>query len=551
MRSQRVTVACRLTAGVLLTFHACVVCCLIPRLSATYNEPAHICAGLACWYVGAYDMYHVNPPLPRMVATAPLLSQSDICLEAVSRTRYQPGKRNEFEIGKFFAETNAADFHRIVCLARFAGVFWITLGGLVVWLWADSLFGSLGGLLSLTLWTFEPTLTAHAALATPDVPAAVMGLVATYSFAHLLRAGTWFHAYLAGLLLGCALLCKFTLLLLAPLWFIVWLLMACRKNQKSPHGVSATGQLARVCVVALLAWLTLNAGYGFNGTGTPLNQLAFESKSFSKAFKVLNDSWASNLPSPVPTAFIRGIDTQQVDFEGRMTSRLMGESRNHGWWYYYLYAFAIKSPIGHLAIYSFALITILFRRVPIPLVLWTFPLLVVAIASSKTGFTNHLRYILPAYPFIMVISGAVMANSIGNRRIRILRNGFVAVCLLCSVASVSQAYPHLIGYFNETIGGSKEGWRHLGDSNVDWGQDWIFLRDWLAEHPNMRPIHIELINHVDKQLYLGRKYPSPETGMSGYAVIDAQSLVDGNQWLLEHPIVARIGTSIFVFKVHP
>ena len=41
------------------------------------------------------------------------------------------------------------------------------------------------------------------------------------------------------------------------------------------------------------------------------------------------------------------IDVQRRDFEsfGR-TSYLRGVFRDHGWWYYYLYALAIKVPLG-------------------------------------------------------------------------------------------------------------------------------------------------------------------------------------------------------------
>lgn len=537
-------VVCRLVAGVLLLFHACVILYLIPRWSVTYNEPGHISAGLACWYNGDVDLYRVNPPLPRMVATVPLLNQPGICLEALTRLRGQPGKR-EYEIGKFFADTNALDFHQIVCRARLAGVFWITLGGVVVWRWADSAFGPLGGLLALALWTFEPTLTAHAALATADVPATGMGLVATYAFAYVLRTATWFHTYVAGVLLGCALLCKFTLLLLPLSWAIIWILTWRHKSQYAVHAMSAGKRVARVVAIGFLAWLTLNVGYGFSGIGTSFGKLGFGSKCFG----ALSNRWISSLPCPVPTAYICGIDTQQRDFEGGMISYLRGESRDHGWWYYYLYAFGVKSPLGCLAIYGLAVAMIVILRVPISPLLWTFPVLIAVVASTKTGFTNHLRYMLPVYPYIMIMSGAVMSNAI--HRLRISRNVFVVSALLCSAVSVSCTYPNLIGYFNEVVGGSSEGWQHLGDSNVDWGQDWIFLRDWIAAHPDMRPIHISLINHVDKQLYLRQQYPLPRMGMSGYAVVDAQSLIREYQWLLAHRIVARIGTSIFVFEVRP
>ena len=113
------------------------------------------------------------------------------------------------------------------------------------------------------------------------------------------------------------------------------------------------------------------------------------------------------------------------------------------------------------------------------------------------------------------------------------------------------AYPHLLGYFNASVGGGSEGWRHLADSNVDWGQDWIFLRDWLAANEDLYPVHVALMGHVDSQLYLRRQYPLPTEDMSGYAVVDVQNLTRKYSWLSEYPVVDRIGTSIFVVEVRP
>ena len=40
-------------------------------------------------------------------------------------------------------------------------------------------------------------------------------------------------------------------------------------------------------------------------------------------------------------------------------------------------------------------------------------------------------------------------------------------------------YPHYLAYFNELAGGPKNAISLLGDSNIDWGQDLIGLRDYL------------------------------------------------------------------------
>jgi hypothetical protein len=47
-------------------------------------------------------------------------------------------------------------------------------------------------------------------------------------------------------------------------------------------------------------------------------------------------------------------------------------------------------------------------------------------------------------------------------------------------------------HFNEVAGGPLGGPKHLLHSNIDWGQDLIFLRRWLADHPEATPLRVAL-----------------------------------------------------------
>ena len=41
--------------------------------SPTYNEPAHLVAGISYWQFGRFDVYSVNPPLVKLVAAIPVM----------------------------------------------------------------------------------------------------------------------------------------------------------------------------------------------------------------------------------------------------------------------------------------------------------------------------------------------------------------------------------------------------------------------------------------------------------------------------------------------
>ena len=43
-------------------------------------------------------------------------------------------------------------------------------------------------------------------------------------------------------------------------------------------------------------------------------------------------------------------------------------------------------------------------------------------------------------------------------------------------------FPFYISYFNETIGGSINGYKYVADSNLDWGQDLKRLAEYVEEN---------------------------------------------------------------------
>jgi len=47
--------------------------------------------------------------------------------------------------------------------------------------------------------------------------------------------------------------------------------------------------------------------------------------------------------------------------------------------------------------------------------------------------------------------------------------------LAATVASALSVYPHQLAYFNEIAGGPQNGHGHLLHSNLDWGQDLLFV----------------------------------------------------------------------------
>jgi len=61
-------------------------------------------------------------------------------------------------------------------------------------------------------------------------------------------------------------------------------------------------------------------------------------------------------------------------------------------------------------------------------------------------------------------------------------------------------YPHYFAFFNELVGGPKNGHRVLLDSNLDWGQDLRGLKRWM-DHNGVKKIHFLYFGKADPQYY--------------------------------------------------
>jgi hypothetical protein len=313
-----------------------------------------------------------------------------------------------------------------------------------------------------------------------------------------------------------------------------------RRREREQSARPAAWQLALLLV---LAWDVLNLGYLFQGTMIPLGEFPFQSETLS-GVPVLPEgdeqgprgtgnrfagTWLGSLPVPLPWDYVIGLDVQKLDFEKRKWSYLCGEHRLGGWWYYYVAALALKAPLGYWLIAAVAVwYSLRHAQSAIPradrLVLTIVPLSLFVFISSQTGFSRYLRYLLPAFPFAYIWMGRI-----GEL---LVRPGFgaakalVAAGLLWGFASSLWHYPHSLSYFNELAGGPRHGHRYLTDANISWGHDGYYLRDWIRDHPEARPLSYAYISFFDlgvlgvhgkhtPSLHPDREYSGPEALQAG------------------------------------
>jgi 4-amino-4-deoxy-L-arabinose transferase-like glycosyltransferase len=181
--------------------------------SPCIDEVGHMAAGLSHWKLGRFDLYHVNPPLVRMVAVVQVLFAEP----KYDWSQYSdaPGARTEFGIGRQFITDNGERSFWFFTWARWACIPFSLLGGYVCFRWARELYGDGSGLLALTLWCFGPYILANGQLITPDMGATALGVTAGYLFWKWLKQPHWLLVPVVGLALGMTELTKMT-------WLLEW-----------------------------------------------------------------------------------------------------------------------------------------------------------------------------------------------------------------------------------------------------------------------------------------------------------------------------------------
>lgn len=564
----------RIIVAALLVVHGVILAWGAASQSPVPEEVAQLPAGISHLQFGRYDLYRVNPPLVRMLAALPVLT-----VGAETDWREFPSSpyaRPEFLVGDRFIEANGERSFWLFTIARWACLPLSLIGGYVCYRWAYLLFGPPAGILATTLYCFCPYILGHGQLISTDLAAAALGTVACYSFWRWLSMPSWTLALRTGCLLGIAELTKTTWLVLFPLWPFCWLLWRL-PQQRNVTSSSLRPELKQLVVILLLGILMINLAYGFEGSFKCLKDYKFISQTMcgpnpdSDGRNRFAQSPIGVMPVPFPENYVLGIDVQKRDFERPKRSYLHGHWRLGGWWYFYLYALAVKLPLGMLALVLQSVILHFCRsdyrtswRNELLLLLPA--AIVFTLVSSQTSFSHHSRYILPMIPFLIIAISRV-GRAINS--FDIFNSIFMVFCLGWTVVSSLWIVPHSLSYFNEIAGGPTRGHYHLINSDIDWGQDYLYLRSWVEKNPTARPLYIAYVGASQPRLdafdfRTGRNLltgdPQPDHVIlectpalrPGFYAISVNLLQSGDarfHQFLERTPIALAGYSIYIYRI--
>jgi hypothetical protein len=473
----------RWPVALLLALHAALAIWGAARNSVTFDENFHLPAGVALVARGYTAASVAQPPLVKALAAIPALAAGarvppDSLVEVPDETK----------VGEAFMRLNADRYVRVYFAARMSAVALSLVLGLLVWHWAGRRYGPRAALLALAVYALLPETLAHAGLVGMDLPTGLMFLLSVYAFERFAATGAWAWWVALALSVGAAFLTRFSAVQLGPILILLYLV-----------GL-ATGQIprrVRVAVGLLLLPLTsllmLHAGYLGQTTFDPLSTYSFH----SPGFRALQEAHPGLRP-PLPDAYVGGLDYLLSLAQTDKPSYLLGTVRSGHTWYYFPLAIAFKWPLAFFALLLTRVATLLRARRDREWA-WRQALLLLPVAVGLgSAMSAHLEFgvrsVFPLLPFLCVWLGGGLAEReaeapAGHARVRGARAGAaprraaarIAMGLVAVLAiETATCAPWYLTFFNLPSGGPGGGDRLVNDSNVDWGQGLIALREELA-----------------------------------------------------------------------
>lgn len=543
-------------AGLMLLVFLILSVNIALKKSNTWDEPAHILAGYAYLNNGMDYISPLHHPAFGRLLTG-VFTSSMLGLDFDQSVKSEEASMPDFyRYSIKFLYKNRVSAGKILFLSRLPNMILAAILGAYVFAWSNELWGHRGAFLSLFFFILSPNILAHSSLATTDLPVTAFFFISVfYLYRISTRGGNLARVLAAAVFMAFAFTSKHTAFLLLPVSAAAF--MAGMKKEPARKAIPY------YLLLLLFLYTGIWAVYGFRfhsggGHYQSLPWDKFSSSSLAHVFGFLRDTRL------LPEAYLYSIAGVLSGAGTGRAAFLMGSTSHAGWWYYFLVAFFIKTPIPTLILLIDIALFLSkdsgFRRKA----LWvSVPALLVFTAMSLQKVNIGLRHILPVYPFIFTLIGMVPYMKTGGER---LARGLVYGLCAWYLFSAASIFPHQLAYFNELAGGPKNGYRFLIDSNLDWGQDLPGLKRYIEEK-KIDKIKLAYFGLSDPAFY-GIEYeylPSymimngRQTGqdikLEGYFAISA-TLLQGEYLDRDYYAVFRgmkpidtIGYSIFIYKL--
>lgn len=579
--------------------------------SATFDEIAHIPAGYS--YVTQHDT-RLNPEHPPLLKDLVGLPLTFLNLKFDTNQKFWTGEGfgriwddGQWAAGKYLLYEAGNNPDQILFWARLPIILISIVLGLFLFMWGKEIAGTLGGLFVLTLYAFDPNILGHNHYVTTDIGIAAFLTFAFYYFLKFIKNPTWKNVLIGGFFLGLVNVVKFSSLMAYPILGLVLIIYPFVKKLSHEES-NLKGKFLRLrlffsyfgkgimafAISMIVVWILYFANIykmpadiisrqiGFSFPTSDPNPLSQASNHF---LSFLN---SSSLLRPLGEYFL-GVAMVFKRVAGGNGTYFLDNVSSKASALYFPLVFILKETLPLLMLILFSIFFTLtqitqtlirsFRSKTIAerfkhfwqtkVVEYTlFGFIVLYSFLSITGNLNiGLRHLFPIMPLIYLLVTKKVFDFIRSRhpitkhQTQILLSALLIWIVLVPVLN----YPNYTSYFNETIGGSKNGYKYVTDSNTDWGQDLKRLKIFLDQNPQIDKIRVDYFGGGKPAYYLGNKYVQWWDSMrpveAGWYAISANSLQisiydkvnktpeNNYSWTQKYEPVTMIGNSILVYYI--
>lgn len=579
--------------------------------SATFDEVAHIPAGYS--YITKQDT-RLNPEHPPLLKDLIGIPLAFLDLKFDTTGNFWTGENlpriwddGQWGAGKHLLYEAGNNPDQILFWARLPIVLISVLLGLFLFKWGKEIAGILGGLFALTLYAFDPNILGHNHYVTTDIGIAAFLTFAFYYFLKFIKNPTWKNVIVGGFFLGLVNLVKFSSLMAYPILGLV--LIAYPFFKKLSHTEAKDSEkflrfriflnyfgksLIAFAISMVVIWIL----YFANTLNMPREIIArqinfsFPLDDPNPLSQITNSSLGALNSTAITKPFAEyflGVTMVFKRVAGGNGAYFLNNVSSKASSIYFPLVFALKESLPFLMLIIFAIVFTLaqaFRTLATGLRernfkkhfkhFWQtrvteytlFGFIVLYSYLSITGNLNiGLRHLFPIMPLIyLLVTKKVFEflrgrHALTKQQIHVL----LSILIIWIMAIPLFAYPNYVSYFNQTVGGSKNGYKYVTDSNVDWGQDLKRLKIWLDQNPQVEKIHVDYFGGGKPEMLLGDKYDgwwdARRPVEKGWYAISANSLqvsiydkVNKNEWnnyawTNNYKPVTMIGNSILIYYV--
>ena len=404
--------------------------------SPTDDEPIELTNGYFYWK-GDVVTHNHHPPLPKVLQALPLR------LRTLDETIPPAAQDNQLRAYHFFFVANKGRFEWMTACGRWVSLLFGLAIGFLLFIQTRRA-APVAGFTALGLWAFHPTFLAYSGLSMADIPVTFFFLASVLAFQKHMENPGPFWGLMTGGLAASAACSKFSALALVPLFALLegWSFFSRAKNAKP---------LPRHSVIS--DWL-------------------FGSASFLTVISILYLPGTLLQPDhrfPI-VYFFKGLAHMVGYSDFHHPTFFLGQGSRQNHWLYFPAAFLLKNPVPFSLLVFLAFAEGIRKKNKYPAWMWVTPVFFFFCVLPVQNL--GVRYLLPAFPFLILMAAKMAGDWRDNRHLngRRARRLLLAGLLIWNTASVLASEPNLIGYFNDLIPTTRKIY-FLSDSDLDMGQD--------------------------------------------------------------------------------